>query len=136
MPDETETVGRYEYRYLTSDEVRQRFIEELRKAESTHIASTVTAELNSEKAKLMTAEAVSGGKQDNAKLKQATEFKRQALQLRRDSLAFERVVGTIEERFKDIVGTDEDVDAAIAALAAEEKKTRKRVTTTVEESGA
>lgn len=128
--------SRYNYRYLTADEVRARYIEELRKAESTHIANVVQGTLNHEKSKLMKSEAFAGGKQDNAKLKIADELKRKVLEMKRDQIAFERVVETIEQQLGDVLGTDEDVDSAIEALEAEERKRKapRRTTTTVEEA--
>jgi hypothetical protein len=99
----------YQYRYLQEEEVRNRVLEELRKAESSHISALVTAELNRQNAKLLREEAQAGpGKKiDAGKLQQAMNLERQVLKLEREAHAHETTIAQIAERFAHLLGETE-----------------------------
>jgi hypothetical protein len=94
----------YQYRYLQEEEVRNRVLEELRKAESSHISALVTAELNRQNAKLLRDEASAGKKVDAGKLQAAMNLERQVVKLEREAHAHETTIAKIAERFGHLLG--------------------------------
>ena len=102
----------YQYRYLSEEEVRARVLEELRKAESSHITALVTAELNRQNAKLLRAEATAGKKVDAGKLQMAMNLDRQVSKLEREAEAHETTIASISEQFAHLLG-DAGLEPAI-----------------------
>lgn len=101
----------YEYQYLEVEEVRQRVLQELRQAESNHIAARVNAEVNREKAKILRASAQkAGGKVDMAVVRKAATLEIQVRQLEIDAEAYEEGILSLQKVFSDVIGVS--VEAA------------------------